>query len=232
MTAAVTADGPPSPLVSVELSIRPPESFAADDRALQLGAPSVRVAVLSEAAVSYGVGVRDPAPYLLRSRDAGLPTIRRSSGGTGVLHAAGDLVWSVVLPRSDPRVGRDFVRAYGRLGAGVVRFLAGRRVRSGWVAPLGLSVDYCVLSGRGEVLAVDSRILGGAAQHVSRTALLHQGMVPLQVDRPLVRRLFAIHDPQAIDRLVGLRDLGLHDPPEELAPELAASIAGSLAPPG
>jgi lipoate-protein ligase A len=214
--------------VSVDDEVTCAEEFAADERALRLGGPSVRVAVLSEIAVSFGAGVREDAAYLSRARSSGLPVVRRNSGGTGVLHAPGDLAWSVVLPRKDPRVGRDFVRAYARLGAGAVVFLGRYGVTAEWVAPPNLSPDVCVLSGRGRVLAGGPRIFGGAAQHLSGSALLHQGMIHGSVDRALVSRLFDISDPAVTGRMVGLRELGVTAPPSLLAPELAAELRRRL----
>jgi lipoate-protein ligase A len=204
------------------------EEFLEDERLLRAGEAAVRVSVLSDVAVSYGVGVRGDATYLARARAAGVAVARRTSGGTGVLHGPGDLAWSIVIPRSDPRVGRDYVRGYARLGAGVVRFLAARHVRAGWVSPPCLVPEYCVLSSRGQVLSVGTRVLGGAAQHLSRTALLHQGMIPLSVDRELVGRLFALPADAGVERLAGLRDLGVSAPPEELAQELAVELARDL----
>ncbi len=185
---------------------------------------AVRVSVLSESAVSFGVGVPADASYLVRARAAGLPVVRRSSGGTGVLHASGDITWSLVIPRTHPTVGRDFVRAYDRLGTGPVRFLDRQGVRAEWVPPPHLAPEYCVLSDRGQVLSVGPRILGGAAQHLSPTALMHHGMIPLSVDRELVARLFGLSDALLTERLTGLRELGITAPPEELAPQLATEI--------
>jgi lipoate-protein ligase A len=201
--------------------------LASDQRALRAARPAVRVSVVTDAALSFGVGVPSSAPYLARARELGLSTARRSSGGTGVVHAPGDLVWSIVLPRDDPRVGRRFVRAYGRLGRGVVRCLGACGIEAGWTAPAGLSESCCVLGSRGEVLAVGDRALGGAAQHLSATALLHQGMVPREVDRRLAARIFDLA-PATADRLIGLRDLGIDAPPTKLARRLADAIALDL----
>ncbi len=130
----------------------------------------------------------------------------------------------MVVPREDPKVGRDFVRAYARLGDGVVRFLRSHHVSAEWTAPPNLSAGYCVLSGRGEVLAVGPRALGGAAQHLSRTALLHQGMIPLEVDRGRIAELFDLPAAMLSERLTGLRELGVRDPPAALAQELAREL--------
>jgi lipoate-protein ligase A len=204
------------------------EEFREDEQLLREGTPAVRVAVLAGLTVSYGVGVREDAPYLRRAREAGVATVRRTSGGTGVVHAPGDLAWSVVLPRAHPRVGSDFVRSYDRLGAGVVRFLHQHGVAGAWIEPPDLSADYCVLSGRGRVLTARSRVLGGAAQHLTRSALLHQGMIPRTVDPGLVARVFQITDPHVLARLVGWTELGIDTPAAALAQELAAELTRDL----
>lgn len=205
------------------------QEFREDERLLRSGAPAVRVVTLSDVTVSYGVGVRSDVEYLARAQAMGVPVVRRTSGGTGVLHAPGDLAWSIVIPRTDPIVGRDFARGYARLGAGVIRFLHRLGVRAAWVAPPDLSSDYCVLSGRGQVLAVGDRALGGAAQHLSRSALLHQGMLPLTVDREAVARIFRIPAPVLASRITGLRELGVADDPTALATSLARELAADRA---
>src|SRR5208282_5648586 len=120
-----------------------------------------------------GVGVPPDAAYLQRAAGARIPAVRRTTGGSGLLHAPGDLAWSIVLPRADPRVGKDYVHAYPRLGAGVVDFLSERGVAAKWVDPPGTDPDYCLLSARGSVLALEGKVLGGAAQHLAGGALLH-----------------------------------------------------------
>lgn len=218
----------PPPAVAVVERISCAAEFAEDERTLRAGGPAVRVAVLSERALSYGVGVRDDAGFVARARAEGIPVVRRTSGGTGVLHEAGDLAWSVVLPREHPAVGRDYARAYHRLGAGVVDFLDRRGLHAEWSPAPGVSDDCCVLSGRGRVLTLGPSILGGAAQHLTRTALLHQGMIARGVDRSATARLFALTEPDALSRLAGIEELGVTDSPGRLARELAREIARSF----
>ena len=203
------------------------EDVRTDEAILRRGVPAVRVAVLDDRAVSYGVGVRAAAPFLGRSAKEGVPAVRRTTGGTGLLHAPGDLAWSVVLPRGDPRVGRDFVRAYARLGEGVVRFLAERGVPARWQDPPGSEPDYCFLSARGLVLKHGEKVLGGAAQHLTSGTLLHHGVLPLELDRPLLRRIFRL-SATAADQLTCLRELGIREESEPLAWKLAAKLADSL----
>jgi len=219
------------PTSVLEGSVTGAESVRGDARLLAAGSPAVRVAVLSDRSLSVGVAVPAAVPYLSRARTRGLPVVRRETGGTAILHAPGDLAWSIVLPRADPRVGADFVHGYARLGAGVVAWLRNRGVVSEWGPPPGSFEDYCLLSARGQVLRAGGQVLGGAAQHATRAALLHHGILPYAVDRPLLRDLFGMPDAGGADRLVGLDDLGLREPPERLAREpLDALVATPIGP--
>ena len=145
-----------------------------------------------------------------------------------MLHEAGDLAWSLVLPRDHPLVGRDFHRAFDRLGRGVSETLSEHGVRATWVPAPGLSEEFCLLGPRGQVLATPAGIVGGAAQHATRTALLHHGNLAVRLDRDAVRRLFDLGAPTAADRLGSLAGAGLRTPPEELAPALAEALARTI----
>ncbi len=204
------------------------QNVAADDRAFASGSPVVRTATLTDSSLSIGVGIAEDAPVVRRARERGLPVVRRRSGGSAVVHGPGDLVWSVVLPRSDPRVGRSFVRAYGRLGAGVVAFLRDVAVSAEWTPAPDLSHDVCVLSGRGDVLAVGEAIVGGAAQRLNATRLLHHGMVSRTVDRSILGDLFPETAAGDLDRLSGLDVFGVRDDPAGLAAALAVALETSL----
>lgn len=222
-----SSEGPEATPPTIAVGVPPGEEFVADERLLRAGRAAVRVSVLDERALSVGVAVPDAAPFVLRARRTGLPVVRRTSGGTGVLHAPGDLAWSVVLPKEHPAVGRGFVRAYGRIGAGVVRALARHGAPVAWASAPELAPDCCVLSGRGEVLGSGARIVGGAAQHLAGGALLHQGMIAAAVDRPLHATLFEL-PPHAADRLVGWRELGAPVEPRRLAETVAAELAADF----
>lgn len=206
-----------------------PEYVSGDERLLQLPGVQVRVALLGERCVSFGVGVNERSPYLRRAAAEGILTVARRTGGTGLLHEPGDLAWTIVLPRSDPRVGPDFTRAYARLGQGVVRWLGHHGIEAGWTGAPGVVRSYCTLSDRGSVLSVSGRILGGAAQHVVRARLLHHGTLSLTVDREAIDRLFELPVPSPSAGLGGIRELGIGDPAPDLARELAEAIRSDLA---
>ena len=219
---------PRASVVEVETPTTFAEALGAQEELLRDGLPAAHVAVVRGTVLSVGVGVPETAPYLRRAGEQGVPTVRRSSGGTGILHLDGDLVWAIVLPRSDPRVGRDFVQGYGRFGAGLVQALAVHYVSAAWVPAPGLSTEYCPLSSRGHVLEVGGRVMGAAAQHLTGTALLHHGTLSVSTDRELVRRLFAFPDPSIAERLVGLAERGIDLPPKRLADAVARELADDL----
>jgi lipoate-protein ligase A len=189
---------------------------------------AVHTAVVDRSVLSIGIGVSYEAPYVRRAALEGVPMIRRSSGGTGIVHLARDLVWSVVLPRTDARVGRDFVRAYDRFGAGLVAALAGHGADSHWVLSPGLSEEYCPLGSRGFVLDLGGGVVGAAAQHLSGTALLHHGTLSLRVDRELIARLFTFPDPSVLGRLTSLEEHELRQAPEQWAETVARALADDL----
>lgn len=203
------------------------EEIAADEEALREGTAQVRVAVLGDRALSVGVSARPTEPYLDRARAEGLPVVRRSTGGSGVIHRPGDLVWSIVLPRHHPGVGRDFVRGYGRLGEGAVRWLESVPLGSAWSDPPGLSSECCLLSDRGRVLTVGQKVLGGAAQHLVPSALLHQGVILSSLDRGLVARVFGLSAEDA-RRLTSLAELGVTAAPTTIVEPLAAALRAAL----
>ncbi len=214
--------GPTTPTVRVA------EQLARQERLLRAGRPAVDVTIVRDPTVSYGVRVPPTSPYLERARALGVAVAARATGGTGLLHLEGDLLWAIVLERQDPRVGRDFVHAYARLGEGVVRFLAAEGIRARWSEPPRLADDYCTLGSGGEVLADGSAILGGAAQHATSAALLHHGAVSLTVDRTRVDRLFGFEAPSPSSRLAGLRELGVERTPAELAERLARALGDAI----
>jgi len=232
MTSAPTPFGPPEGLtVEVVPGATAAESVQADERLLRTGRPAVRVAVLADRTLSIGVAVSDRSPLLRRASAEGLPVVRRGTGGTSVVHRPGDIAWSILLPRSDPRTGRDFVRAYGRLGGGPVEWIRSLGLESHWGPPPGLLEEYCLLSARGEVLWSKEKVVGGAAQHATSTTLLHHGILPRSVDRNLLDRLFGPVERGVWDRLGSLEELGIRTPPDRTATELARAIVRSLTPP-
>lgn len=199
--------------------------LAAELNLLARAAPGrLSAAIGSGPFVSVGVGVSRAAPFLARARGRGLPVVRRHTGGTALLHLPGDLLWCVVLPRTDPRIARGFVHAYELLGAPVVEFLRGLGVASSWEEPPGLSEEYCTLGRRGRVLKVGDRVVGGAAQHATGAAVLHHGTISWGTDRPLAVELFGTELGSAFELLDGIGPKVPGSTPLELTDRLDAAL--------
>jgi lipoate-protein ligase A len=206
------------------------ENLARDATALATGRAHVRVARLSDRTLSFGIG-RPPSDAVAdRARARGIPILHRSTGGTGVLHEPGDLVLSVILPRRHPQVGSDFVRAYDRLGAGVVAALGGLGIRARWAGPLHLSDELCLLGSRGSALSIGPRVLGGAAQHLTHDALLHHVVLARSVDRTMVSHLFDMDVAILEQRLAALTEETAPKELESLPERLLAATRAALAP--
>ena len=204
------------------------ENETADAERLRQGETAVRTAVLTDRVLSVGAGVRPGDPMLRRASALGIPVVRRSSGGTGVLHAPGDVAWAVVLPRGDRRRGPNLSAAYERLGRGPAELYRSRGIPAAWLPAPGRSESCCFLGSRGKSLTVGPRVVGGAAQHLTGRALLHHGVLPRSVDRTAHSALFGLTG-EDLSRLAGTDDLGIDAPAEELAIELKERIFESLA---
>lgn len=204
------------------------ENETADLERLHAGVMAIRTAVLTDRALSVGVGVRPNDPVLRKAQALGVPVVRRSSGGTGVLHAPGDVAWAVVLPRDDRLRGPDLSAEYARLGRGAAELYRSRGIPAAWVPSPGRSESCCFLGYRGRSLTVHGRVVGGAAQHLTGRALLHHGVLPRTVDRTAHAALFGLGD-EELEGLAGTDDMGIDAPAEELAAELRERILDSLA---
>ena len=198
-----------------------------DSRRLRDGTVGAAVSVLTDRSLSIGVAQEGDGPVAQRARARGWDLVRRTTGGTGVLHDRGDIVWSLVLPRADPRVGRDYVAAYARLGRGVTDTLVALGADAAWRPSRGLSGSCCFLGDRGWALEVGGRVVGGAAQHLTTTHLLHQGAISLRLDRGAAAAIFDL-DPEVVDRNLGALE-GLVNPPELTSDALAHQLALRLA---
>lgn len=204
------------------------EYARSDEELLRAGRRTFRVAVLSDHSLSVGVSQQEGAVCVDRAKELGLSIVHRSTGGLALWHVPGDLAWSLVLPRPDPLVGPDFTKAYARLGAGPSGFLSGLGIASSWTPPAGRTGEFCLLSGRGLVLSVGGRALGGAAQHITADALLHHGVLPYHLEPPRLAQLFDL-SPETVERsLTSLQHLIQGVPSHRLARQLRSALATAM----
>jgi lipoate-protein ligase A len=77
---------------------------------------------------------------------------------------------------------------------------------------------------------VRRRVVGAAAQHLTGTALLHQGTLSFEVDRELVRDLFGFPDEDVAARLAGVGEHAVGRRPEPLAKAVSEGLIAALGP--
>lgn len=205
------------------------ESLAWEAARLQEGRAAGRATLVRGRAITVGIGESMEGPVARSAHALGWQVLRRSTGGTGVAHVEGDVLWSLILPRSDPRVGRDFSRAYARLGRPVTDALEQLGVRASWAPSRGLSTTYCLLGERGWALEVDGRVVGGAAQHLTRSALLHHGTLSLSVPVSVLEPVFEVSPAVTGQHLGALGDLGLRAASATLVAEVERELVAFAA---
>lgn len=215
--------------IEVSESIRIEEAIRSDEAALAIGTPRLWVGRCAGPGVTLGVS---QGPNVLPAKNArrdGLPVLQRASGGNALVHESGDLFWSVVLPRESRWIGRDFTKAYARLGLGWVSAIASAGRKAEWIASPPTFPLHCFLSGRGYVLACEGRALGGASQHLNAQALLHHGTVTVVHNPERVRSIFAMPSLVQEQHLTSLEELGLEPLTRDLN-ALALRLAEPFAP--
>jgi len=198
--------------IAAGMEISSADQIEYDAKMLAQALPFTRAVVLDDTSLSLGVQPGPLDTLAAAAERLRVPLRQRGTGGTGVLALPGDIVWTIVLPRSDPRVGRDYLRAYDRFGSCVVELLAAHGLTAAWGAPPGRSKSLCPLGAGGMVLWREGRVVGAAAQHLTGRALLHHGIVFWPPRSGLARALWPDEAP-AIDEL-----LGAIGPTEKLSP--------------
>jgi lipoyl(octanoyl) transferase len=123
-------------------------------------------------------------------RSAGLPIVRRASGGTAVLHEAA-LGFSLAIPASSSLAVPDIVESYRLLGEPVHAALVGLGIDGSLVAPeeahrggrpTGLGAAACFGSLAPYEVVYRGRKIVGTSQVRRRGAILHHVMLPLRFD--------------------------------------------------
>jgi len=160
-------------------------------------------------------------------RAEGMPVLRRSTGGTGVIHR-GDLGVGLALPLEHPW-SRGIVGLYGRfldvlgpalrsLGSEVSRLAdpaRASRVRS----------PVCFLDRLSDTLVVDGKKVVGCAQTRRGGAVLIHAAILLGLDAELYARVFGV---DACDIRSGLAPALAGGNPLEVGEALAGALSDSL----
>lgn len=200
-----------------------------DEELLASGRPAAQAGMAEDRAISLGAGHRVAEVEVRRWEALGLPVLRRSTGGSALLHLPGDLLWTRVVPRSE--LPRGFVREFAALGAPIAEALTEAGAPAAWGEPLGLSERFCLFGSRGRVLLAGDRAIGGAAQHLAGPALLHHGVVGRSLDRGLLSDLFGVPAPLLEERLTSLDEQRGETDPARIGQRFLELVAGERSAP-
>jgi lipoate-protein ligase A len=199
----------------------PATNMGVDAALLELaGDPVLRLYGWRPHALSLGYFQRiEDAPAGLR--DAGLPVVRRMTGGGAILHAY-ELTYALVLPLDHPWVrGLPVGDSYHRIHEAVLDALRSLRVPATTRAAPGSDAErpFLCFSRTAETdLAVDGRKLLGSAQRRTRTHLLQHGSLLIR-SHPLQPKTASLSDA-----------LGQEVDPADVAAALEAAFAKRLGP--
>ncbi|MBN2800297.1 MAG: lipoate--protein ligase family protein [Deltaproteobacteria bacterium] len=168
----------------------PAQDLAWEEALLQRGDPAWIAYGWDAPVLVLGRAQRLEAPWV---REAEVPSLRRSSGGTAVLHHR-DLSLALVLPASHPWCA-TIHGLYGRFLDVVAEALArhGVAVRRGEAPPAGRSrTEICFEDHALESLLLGGRKVLGASQTRRRGAVMVHGALLFHLDVALQARVYQV----------------------------------------
>jgi lipoate-protein ligase A len=171
-------------------------------------------------------------------RAAGVPLVRRATGGRAVLHGS-DLTYAVAAPTALPGFGGGILSVYRSLSRVFVRFLRSLALEPQVQVYAGreraaLASAICFSTPSAFEILVGGRKLVGSAQRLVPGAFLQHGSLPLAPQAALLAGLFHGTTAEAVQaQMTDLDTLGAHLPeplpgPEGLRERLAAAFAAEL----
>jgi lipoyl(octanoyl) transferase len=169
-----------------------------------------------------------------KCRKAGLPVVRRATGG-GVIYHADEITYSVVCaPRHLPpaksvkdsfRILTSFLLDFYR-SLGLEPAFAEEKAGPG--ERLGERTEFCFAGRESCDIVVRGRKIGGNAQRRLRHALLQHGSIPLE-NRALSGAKYLLREPEGVgDGTLALREAGVLSGVAELKKLLAQSFTERL----
>ena len=174
-------------------------------------------------ALTYGYFTRPETVLDLQALEkAGYEMGCRPTGGGIIFHTA-DLAFSVLIPKNDPHLSENTLANYQ-----VINTLVQKAIRGTLGLSATLLVDcqknssFCMAQPSIYDVMLAGRKVGGAAQRRSKTGLLHQGSICLQVPDKVALALF-LKDPEIL-KAMEKNSYPLACSKEELIDSLASSF--------
>ena len=152
-----------------------------------LAPPTLRLYRWHPPAVSVGYAQQRTVPLNLAAcARAGLPVVRRPTGGRAVLHE-GDVTYALALPRrgrwAEPSIATTCRLIHEAVAAGLRRLGVPAEVVGPRPSPAAGATPLCFGILSAHEIAVGGRKLVGSAQRRLRRAILQHGSIPLTLDR-------------------------------------------------
>lgn len=176
----------------------------------------------------------EDALCLERCVEAGIPVVRRITGG-GVIYHAEELTYSIVCSPRHLSGGQGVKESFRELTGFLLRFYKRLGLAASWAADvcreegrLGERTPLC-FAGREEYdVVIGGRKIGGNAQRRLRERIFQHGSIPLRGALAAALPLFRQVPPGLLEGTVSLRELGVTEERPRLAELLAASFTEAL----
>ncbi len=217
-----------------------PANMAVDEALLRHFDPAVSLPVLrlygwEPPAFSVGRFQRpEEALQLDRCAAAGIPVVRRISGG-GVIYHAAELTYAVVCAPRHISAVRGVKETFRALTAFLLRFYGNLGITASWAMDSpsaagggGARTPICFAGKEEYDIVIGGRKIGGNAQRRLKDAIFQHGSIPLRC--ALSEALHFFREPPAglIDGTTSLAQLGVTADPAWLRGELAGAFREAL----
>lgn len=196
--------------------------------------PVLRLYGWAPEAVSLGNSQTPASIDLDVVREYGLDVVHRGTGGGGILHAASEVTYAVVVPIDHPLLTTNIAQTFGVLSRGVVEALRALGLPAELESMPDRTRDaLCYVRVQGTNVMVRGRKISGGAQRRTKWAVLQHGTVIVDRDEARAARVFRA-DPELIDsKVTSLAIEGATPTREALVAALVAgysTVFGALEP--
>ena len=210
------------------------ENMRRDDVLLARAEPTLRLYGWAPEAISLGNSQTVAEIDISAVRAWNLDVVKRGTGGGGILHAASEVTYAVVVPIDHAALPRDLPGSFAYLGHGVLLALRA----------LGLAAEIesvpdrtrdalCYVRQQGTNIVVSGKKISGGAQRRTRLAVLQHGTVIVDRDEARLARVFRADADNIVRRVTSLRAEGIDPSRDAIVGALVAGYAeafGALEP--